>query len=249
MERIKAVIVDDEPAAITAIKALLLQLAPEIMVSGIAQDGLEAIRIITNVKPDLVFLDVNMPVLNGIQIMEKLGAVDFQVIFTTGSAAYALAALKLKAADYLLKPIDPAEFIIALDRAREQLKLRQQRPETPFTENTLQLPSQNEIFFLNESDISYITGMGSYCQVHTINGEKITVSRNIGQLEQKLSERLFFRSHNSYIINLTQVVKYVHKDGYFVEMKNGALIEVSRRSKDGLLKALSDRISPPAKRT
>lgn len=243
MNPIKAVIADDEPAAVAVIQTLLQQFADDVAIEGVARDGLDAVRLITKLKPQIVFLDVDMPVINGVQVMEKLAGIDMQVIFTTGSADYALKALKLKAADYLLKPIDPSEFIVAIDRAREQIIFRQERRP----EQRKQLPArlqfftQNEIIFLDETDISHIDGMGSYCQIFTINGEKITVSKNIGQIAQKLSPELFFRSHNSHIINLDFVSKFVHRDGYLVEMKNGSFIEVSRRSKDGLLEALSAR--------
>ena len=239
MNSIRAVIADDEPEAVNVIKALLAQFAPDIELTGIATDGLEAVKIITTTRPDIVFLDIDMPIVNGMQVMEKLAGIGFQVIFTTGSAAYALKALKIQATDYLLKPIDPAEFIVSVSRAREQLSLRLQRPQTG--NSRLQFPTQNEIVFLDEMEISHVTGMGSYSHIHTISGEKIMVSKNIGQIEQKLSPDLFFRSHNSHIVNLSFVSKYLHREGYFVEMKNGTLIEVSRRSKEGLLQALAER--------
>lgn len=240
MNTITALIVDDEPAAVAVVKTLLEQLEPDISIAGVAQDGLEAMQMITRLKPQIVFLDVNMPVIDGVQVMEKLAGQNCQVIFTTGTSEFAFKALKLKAADYLLKPIDPAEFVVAVSRAREQLHRTMPANESREKEPVkLQLPTMNEILFVAETEISHITGMGSYCQVNMINGEKVTISKNLGQMEAKLSLHLFFRSHNSHIINLDFVSKYTHKEGYFVEMKSGVVLEVSRRSKDALLEALT----------
>jgi two-component system LytT family response regulator len=146
----------------------------------------------------------------------------------------------MKAIDYLLKPIDPADFIMAVEQARNQIMLKQQR-NMPVLHGParIQLPAQNGIIFLDEDDIVHVMGMGSYCQVHTLNNEKILVSKNIGQIEEKLSPEQFFRCHNSHIINLAYVAIFLHKDGYVVEMKDGTRVDVSRRSKEKLLEVLA----------
>ncbi len=239
MKPIRAIIIDDELAAIKVLQALLRQFAPDVELLGIATDGLQAVQTINQHKPDLVFLDVDMPVMNGLQVMEIFPTNAFEVIFTTGSSEYAFKALKMKAIDYLLKPIDPAEFIMAVEGARKQLLLREK--ENPHANTRIQLPTQNGFIFLDEEDIIHVTGMGSYCQLHTVKNEKVTVSRNIGQMEQKLSPDHFFRCHNSHIINLDYVTRFLHKDGYLVEMENGALVDVSRRNKEKLLQTLADR--------
>lgn len=237
---LKAIIIDDEPAAITVITSLLEQFAPEIEIAGVARNGLNAVQLISGIKPDIIYLDVNMPVMNGLKVMEHFSTNDYQVIFTTGSADYAMKALKLNATDYLLKPIDPAEFIIATERARRQISLirSEGNARTPVR---LQFPTQNEIIYMDESDITHVTGMGSYCQIHNLSNEKVTVSKNIGQIEQKLSAQLFFRCHTSHLVNLDFITRFINREGYFVELKNGILVEVSRRSKEGLLAALASR--------
>jgi two-component system, LytTR family, response regulator len=237
MKAIRTVIVDDEPAAVNVIKALLRQFAPDLELAGVAENGLEAIKVITAARPNLIFLDVDMPVMNGLQVLEKLPEKNFAVIFTTGSSEYALKALKLNAIDYLLKPIDPADFMIAVEKAREHLSAN----TIDSTVTKIQLPAQNGIIYLNEADIMYVTGMGSYCQINTLKKEQIIISKNIGQLEVKLSTDKFFRCHNSYIVNLEYVSKFISRDGYSVEMNDGSIIEVSRRSKEKLLNRLSEK--------
>jgi len=239
MKPIKAVIVDDEPAAVEVIQMLLQEFAGDIALEGTARNGLEAIQLISRCKPDLVFLDVDMPVMNGFQVLEKFPGMHFEVIFTTGSSEHALKALKVKAIDYLLKPIDPADFILAVEQARNLVVLNRQKNTAGQASGRIQLPAQNGIIFLDEQDVVHILGMGSYCQVHTVKNEKILVSKNIGQIEEKLSSGHFFRCHNSHIINLDHVAKFLHKDGYVVEMKDGTLVDVSRRSKEKLLDALA----------
>lgn len=238
MNLIKAVIIDDEPAAVDVIRALIKEFALRIEVVGIATNGLEAIHLITQQHPDLLFLDVDMPIVNGLQVLEKFPGARFEVIFTTGSSEYALRALKLKAVDYLLKPIDPADFLLAIEKAKENINARQ---NTSGGMQKIQLPAQNGIIFIDDSDIIYVAGMGSYCQVNLLNKEKITVSKGIGQLEEKLSRNRFFRCHNSYIINLDYVTKFINKEGYAVEMQDGTQIDVSRRAKDGLLDMLREK--------
>jgi two-component system LytT family response regulator len=240
MKPIKTVIVDDEPAAVEVIQMLLQEFSEDIILEGTARNGLEAIQLISRCKPDLVFLDVDMPVMNGFQVLEKFPGMHFEVIFTTGSSEHALKALKVKAIDYLLKPIDPADFILAVEQARNLIEVSRQKGGGAAHNTTrIQLPAQNGIIYLDEEDVVHVEGMGSYCQVHTAKNEKILVSKNIGQIEEKLSPAHFFRCHNSHIINLAHVSKFLHKDGYVVEMKDGSLVDVSRRSKEKLLEALA----------
>lgn len=239
MKPIRTVIVDDEPAAVDVIQMLLQEFMTDIVLEGTAKNGLEAVQLISRIKPDLIFLDVDMPVMNGFQVLEKFPGAGFEVIFTTGSSEHALRALKVKAIDYLLKPIDPADFILAIEQARNKILLdRQKNSANSQGLARVQLPAQNGIIYLDEQEIVHITGMGSYCQVHTVKNEKILVSKNIGQMEEKLSPEHFFRCHNSHIINLDHVAKFLHKDGYVVEMKDGTPVDVSRRSKDKLLDVL-----------
>jgi two-component system LytT family response regulator len=239
VKQLKTIIIDDEPAAIQVIRSLISHYSKDLVVAEEVSNGLDAMMAITQHKPDIIFLDVDMPRMNGIQLMEKFPDHDFEVIFTTGSSSYALKALKLRAADYLLKPIDPADFILAVERARTQLQYKKDLGSAT-TRKKLQFPTNTDIVFLEETEISHVNGMGSYCQVFTTNKGSFIVSKNIGQVQEKLSARLFFRCHNSHIVQLQCIARFLSKDGFSVEMKDGTLVEVSRRSKDKLLQALSN---------
>lgn len=235
----RAIIIDDEPAAVDSIEELVSHLAPDIELVARAANGLEAMQQILQLEPDLIFLDVDLPFMNGLQVMEKIPSSTAEIIFTTGSASYALMALKLNAADYLVKPIDPADFLLAVSKVRSRLAARQQSC-VPVVKR-IQLPTQQAIIYLEEQEIVFVEGKGSYCQINTLGGEKITISKSIGQLEEKLSAVQFFRCHNSYLINLDYVTMFNSRDGQHVVLRDGLKAEVSRRSKELLLQRLAER--------
>ena len=238
MKHIRTIIIEDEPVAVDVLQQLASALAPDISVEGIASDGIAGMRMISELKPDLIFLDIDMPLLSGLAIIEKLSPKDSAIVFTTGSEAHALRAIKLDAVDYLLKPIDPADFVVAVDRVRSFLQ-RNREYAGILGPKRLQLPTQHGILYIEENNIMQVTGMGSYSQIITVDkNERIVISRNIGHIEQMLSGQ-FFRCHNSHIINLNYVKSFSTRDGYFVILKDNSTIEVSRRSKDKLLAALA----------
>lgn len=237
MKHIRVLIIDDEPAAIDVIKELC-NLEDDLLIEGTAINGVDAVKAIIKHKPDLIFLDVDMPLMNGMEVIEKLPGKDFEIIFTTGYSDYALKALKLEAVDYLLKPIDPGDFLVAIEKARNKLFVKF-FPDNERNFSRIQLPAHNGIIYLEMNNILHITGMGSYSEIFTVDSEeKITVSKNIGHLAEKLSVN-FFRCHNSHIINLNHVNRFISKDGFFVIMKNGSQVEVSRRNKESLLDKLA----------
>ncbi len=239
---IRTLIIDDEAASIAYIEGLIREFTPDLEVEGTASKGIEAVQLIMQHKPDLVFIDIDMPELNGLQVLEKVPYRDFAVIFTTGYSEYAVQAFRLQAVDYLLKSIDPSEFILAVERVRERLNLRQQASPPPSSALTsLQFPTKNGIVYLDETDIVYVDAMGAYSSISLLSSGKIIVSKNIGQLEAKLSPNQFFRCHHSHIIQLQYVSRFYKKDFFYVEMKTGASVEVSRRFKDTLLKILGNR--------
>lgn len=239
MNKVRAIIIDDEPAAVGLIRELILELTKDIVIVTEATNGVEAVHAIIEYKPELIFLDINMPLVNGIQVLEKMPQIDFAVIFTTGSPNYALKAIKFEAVDYLVKPIDPSDFILAVSKARRRIQQgKWNKPEK--NEAKIPLHSSNDISYIKEEDILYVAGMGSYSQVVTIQGEKITVSKSIGQMEERLSAGLFYRCHASYLVNLSQVSKFTTRDGPQLIMNDGSKVEVSRRNKDGLLKRLNE---------
>jgi two-component system LytT family response regulator len=224
---IRAVIADDEAAAIDYIKTLAKDLAKDVEIAGTATNGYEALQVITEQKPDLVFLDIEMP------------QRDFEVIFTTGYSKYALQAIKMQAADYLLKSIDPGEFVLAVARVREKLLYKRQIKDLKPGVSFVQFPTKKGYIYLEKDNIEYASGLGSYSHINLINKEQVVVIRSVGRLKDKLPDEKFFRCHNSHIINLDYVSEFVRQDVYYVIMKSNAQVEVSRRLKDDLLRELS----------
>jgi two-component system LytT family response regulator len=241
MKQLRAVIIDDEPAAIQVITELVAQLTEDVIIEDVAANGVEGIKKILAIKPDLVFLDIDMPLKNGLQMLDMLGTPEFELIFTTGSAAYAMQAVKLRAVDYLLKPIDPADMLIAIDKVRKVMELKMKRLPSDHSSRKLSFHTLQGVIYLEESEIIMVTGMGSYCMINTVSSEKITISKAIGQVEEILSADRFFRCHNSRIVNLDYITRFSSKGGYSVILKDGSSVEVSRRSKDKLLAVLSER--------
>ena len=199
MAQIRTVIIDDEPAAIDVIKELCRQLTTDVQIEGVAMNGIEAVKTIIHYKPDLVFLDVDMPLMNGIEVIEKLPEKSFKLIFTTGSSAYAFKAIKLEAVDYLLKPIDPADFLIAINKVRSKVAHQDLNPKRRMrllvkkgTENISKQVSEIA-FFYTENRIVYAFDK---------HGRKFLIDRNMNELETELDPSAFFRANRQYIINL-----------------------------------------------
>lgn len=238
---IRSVIADDETAAITYIKKLAEELAKDIEIVGSAANGYEALQVITEQKPDLVFLDIDMPGMSGLEILKKIPQRDFEVIFTTGYSKYALQAIKMQAADYLLKSIDPGEFVLAVARVRERLHYKHQTKSIKPGVSFVQFPTKKGYIYLEKDNIEYASGLGSYSHIHLVNKEQLVVIKSVGRLKDKLPDDKFFRCHNSNIINIDYVSEFVRQDVYYVIMKSGAQVEVSRRLKDDLLRELSSR--------
>lgn len=202
MSKIRAVIVDDEPAAIDVIKELSEQLTTDVQIVAIAMNGLDAMKAIIEHQPDLVFLDIDMPLMNGLEVMEKLPQKKFRIVFTTGSAAYAFKAIKLEAIDYLLKPIDPADFLLAIDKVRSFLAKNSPDKKMRLlirkgTEN-ISKPVEEIALFYTENRIVYVIDKA---------GKKFMIDKNMNELEAELDPAIFFRANRQYIINL-HFIKY-----------------------------------------
>jgi two-component system, LytTR family, response regulator len=239
MSKIKTIIVDDEPAALNAIHHLA-KLTTDVSVERTLTNGIDAIQAIIELKPDVIFLDINMPHLNGFDVIAKTPSFSAEVIFITGSEDFAIQAFRVDAVDYLLKPIDPVAFFVAMEKTRTRLKSKKEFFSQHPASKKIQLPTQDGILFLEEKNIIHVTSKGSYSLITPADVmlKKILASKNIGQFEQKLSGR-FFRCHNSHLINLDYVISFSTNCGTYVTMTNGDKIEVSRRNKAELLAKLS----------
>ena len=258
MKNLRAVIIDDEANARQALTNMLQFVAPEVVICGEAKNVDLGIELINTQKPNLVFLDIQMPGKTGFDLLSSFDKLDFGVIFTTAYQEYALKAFRFSAIDYLLKPIDPDELQEAVKKYKgmmgevdkKQLEILQEhlanptiiedKIRKPNLHQRIALPSAEGVHFINLSDIIQCESLGSYTKFNLINGQKIVVSKLLKEYEEILDNYHFFRVHQSNIINLEHIKRYVKGDGGQVWMIDNAEIEVSRRRKEEFLALLSD---------
>lgn len=246
MLKLRAIIVDDESDAIKNLKWEIDQFCEGIEVCETFTDPVEAISGINYLKPDCVFLDIEMPEMDGFQLLNKLAYKDFEIIFTTAYDHYALRAFKAEAIDYLLKPIDTDDLNNSIKRVRERKtghNLGKSIKEllvaySPKQSERLALNFSGKIKFVDLDDIIYCKSNGSYTEIY-LNDNKIEIlSKKIKEVEE-LTHDGFFRVHNSYLVNLNFVSEYVKTDGHYLLLKNGNTIPVSRSKRNGLLVKLN----------
>lgn len=241
----KAIIVDDEEKLVENLQMMLDKINEEIICVGTAHNVLEGIKLIHSLKPDVVFLDINMPQHSGFELLDAIGEKDFIVVFTTAHEEYAIQAIKHRAFDYLLKPIDLDDLKTCVQKIKLELDSKQNKKSENQKSNpsvlkskTIQIPIKEGSLLLKQEDIIHIQANGSYSIIHCVGGKKHTVTKNLKAMEEILDHELFFRCHNSFIINLNCVKKIFRSDGFSLEMEDGSVVEVSRAKKEELMKLL-----------
>lgn len=236
----RAIIIDDEAAGVNTLKLFLQRYAPQIKLVGSTVSPQQGIELIENYQPDLVFLDISMPTMNGFELLEQLQYKSFKLIFTTAHEEYALKALKLKAFDYLLKPIDADDFKDCIANLEHSTTKSNEETKSNHKFSILELQVKDGIIFLKQKDIVNINASGNYSEFILENNVKHLVSKSLKEYEALLDPSIFFRCHHSHIINLYKVEKFINHEGFFAKMSSGTLIDVSRKNKDLLLERLKD---------
>ena len=250
---IRCIIVDDEPYCCEALDTLLGRYCPALKVVDICHNGKSALDSIEEFKPQVVFLDIEMPQMNGFQMLEKINNIEFELIFTTSYDQFAIKAIRTSALDYLLKPIDREELQIAVHRAMERLQYPQpQQIEILFHKlgkgtgslNKIALPTMDGLQMICFDQIIHIQAEGNYSVLTLKDRQKITISRTLKETEEILEDYPFARVHHSHLVNLNEVEKYIKGEGGYLMMSNGSTIDVSRSRKEVLLTRLQpNRIS------
>jgi two-component system LytT family response regulator len=247
---IKALVVDDEKKARDILTGMLNAHCPQVNVIGQADSVSVAEELIRSTKPDLVFLDIEMPFGNGFDLLDRTRDLNFDVVFTTAFDHYAVKAIKFSAFDYLLKPIDVDELKIAVDRLIQNKK--DQNSFNGKIENLLSeikingkpkriaIPSLEGISIVNIDEIIRCEADTNYTRIYLINGEAILVSKTLKEYEDMLTEYHFIRVHHHNLINLNHVQKYIKGEGGYAIMSDGSSVEVSRRKKTEFLEKLSN---------
>jgi len=245
MEKITCVIIDDEPGNIITLSELLKEYCPEVVISGTASDPVKGLPLIKKIKPKLLFLDIEMPFGNAFDLLDKLGSVNFEVIFVTAFNHYAVRAFKYAALDYILKPVNIMDLKNAVLKAEEKLKVKSEntrislllenlKPENMSTPK-IALPVSGGLIFEEINNITHLTAEGSYTVVFVKGKKKQVISKNLKEYEDILPKEKFCRIHHSHIININCVKKYYAGHGSYVEMDDGTTIEVSVRKKGDFL--------------
>jgi two-component system, LytTR family, response regulator len=242
---INALIVDDEPKNIRILQGLLAECCPDVRITGEAVSAETAIPLIAEKHPDLVFLDIEMPHGNAFDLLDRIMPIDFEIIFITAFDAYTLKAFKYSALDYLLKPVSIDELRTAVLKAKERIRFKNinvQLQNLMFNINKpnssmqkIALPNNEGLVFVQLSEIIRFEAKGGYTYVHTTDNQKYISSRIIKEYEEILPAEIFYRVHNSHIINLNFVKKYHKGRGGLIEMSDNALIEVATRRKEEFL--------------
>ncbi|HAD12208.1 MAG TPA: DNA-binding response regulator [Saprospirales bacterium] len=237
----KSILIDDETDALEALHLLLMETCPEVVVAGKFTDPEKGLAAIQSVKPDLVFLDIEMPIMNGFQLLETLDTLDFALIFVTAYDQFAVKAFRYSAVDYLLKPVNPEDLRNAVDKAvdkhrlgRTQLELLKHHlnPQDARRFDRIALPSAQGYTFVELADVMYCESDSSYTKFFLENGDTYLISKTLGDVEEMLNGTDFFRIHKQYLVNMRHIRSYIRGDGGYVVMPNKVNIPVSRIKKE-----------------
>lgn len=239
-----AVIIDDEKHCRDVLQMLLERHCPEVTIDALCGDPEEALKVIERLQPQLVFLDVEMPGMNGFELLESCARRSFSVIFTTAYDQYAIKAIRHSALDFLLKPIDKDELVQSVQKALTQTAnsatkvdaLLQFLHQHVQPNERLALPTEDGLRMIPVKDITYCESAGGYTKVFMAQqGTPTLICRSLKEVEEALREKGFFRVHNSYLINLSYMHKYIKGDGGEIIMTDGKNIPVSRNRKQDFL--------------
>lgn len=244
---LKTLIIDDEADARKVLQFMLEQYCEDIEIVGEANGVVQGKKMIDQHQPDLVLLDVEMEDGTGFDLLQSFYSPVFKIIFTTAYDHFALDAIKHNALDYLLKPINPNELQRAVEKVKkiqmpwlnrrfaDWLEEKMNRPERKLT-----LPTSEGYEIVKLNNIVRLEADGNYCRLVQKDKSTLVITKTLKEFEQELPSKQFFRSHQSHIVNINFVKKYLRKDGGYILMENGDLVLVSRRKKEGFLEKLKE---------
>ncbi|HEX5112920.1 MAG TPA: LytTR family DNA-binding domain-containing protein [Saprospiraceae bacterium] len=244
---LKVLLIDDEQRATDALRLMIMKTIPEISEVIVCNDAREAAEKIHTYQPGLVFLDIQMPHLNGFEVLEKIPNKNFKIIFTTAYNEYAIQAIRYSAFDYLLKPVDMEELQAAVHRFLEGQEDYKQQYDllknimhninaSSTEEFRLALPTKEGVHFLLPADIIRCEALGNYTRFYVTSGKSYLISKTLGEYDTLLTPQHFIRTHKSHLVN-KKFISYIDHDGFAV-LKDNSKVEVSRRRKEEVMDAL-----------
>jgi two-component system LytT family response regulator len=246
---IRSIIVEDEKHSRETLRGMLDRYCKNVSILAEAENyrgGLEAIRIH---QPDVVFLDIQMPDGSGFRVLEELGEINFEIIFTTAFDQFAIKAIKYSALDYLLKPIDPDELVRAVKKVEDKLSHRQVNQNIQVLLDNIKskeaephkivLSTSEKIHIIETDQIIRCESDNYYTNFFLADGKKILVSKTLKENEQLLSDHNFIRPHKSHLVNVKYIKGFLRSDGGYIELTDGSRIPVSRRKREQIIEVIT----------
>jgi len=246
MKRISTFLVDDERDSLERLKRLIERHCPQLQIVGSAQDALQAPKLIEATRPQLLFLDIEMPSMDGFGILSAFPEPFFKVVFVTAYDDYAIKAIKYSALDYLLKPLQVAELTAAVEKVASSLETRDARlahftqewTSTPWPKRIV-MPSHRGYSIISVDSIVCLEAQsGGYVRLHLADGSSITATETLQHYERLLPVDQFFRTHRSYLVQLSRVKAFETGIGGLLKLDNGMQVPVSVRRKPALVKTI-----------
>ncbi|MEW2921036.1 MULTISPECIES: LytR/AlgR family response regulator transcription factor [Flavobacteriaceae] len=245
---LKVVIIEDEKHSRETLKSMLEEFCQDVKVIATASSVKEAVKVLSIYSPDVVFLDIELQPGLGFDVLEQIKEPSFEIIFTTAFEKYAIKAIKFSSLDYLLKPIDLVELQDAVEKARNQMDTNVYRQQIDTLMQSLSRGTSRQekiclattagMEFIAIDDIILCKADGSYTCFVLKNKKTLLVSKHLKEYENLLADQQFMRVHNSFLINLNEVKKYIKSDGGYIIMSNNMHVSISPRKKDDLIEAM-----------
>lgn len=236
MKTLKAIAIDDEPDALDVLEMLLSEHKDQVELIATSNSAVEGFKLIQKHQPDLVFLDIEMTEMTGLDLVEMIEERNFHLIFVTAYEHYALKALKAKADDYLLKPVNPIELEKTIKEIYQSFLISEK--DFNFEENKIALPSNDGYIFVEIQEIDHIEACDNYSYVFTSDGQKKLICRRLKQFDEALKNHGFLRVHRSFIVNTDRIESYSRADGGYLITKSDKTIYLPRRNKDEIIEVL-----------
>ncbi|HOY32713.1 MAG TPA: LytTR family DNA-binding domain-containing protein [Bacteroidales bacterium] len=246
---LRAIIIDDEKTSCDALSGLIKRYCDNITVVAQADGYKSGIKAIHEYKPDIVFLDIQMPDGSGFQVLEDVKEVDFEVIFTTAYDQYAIKAIKYSALDYLLKPIIPSDLVNALQKAEHKrnasemssnIKVLLENLKTKTTSKKIILSTSEKIHVVETDNIIRCESDDYYTRFFFSDGKTLLISKTLKETEQLLGELDFLRPHKSHLVNIKYIKGFLKNDGGYIQLSDGSKVPVSRRKKEKVIHTIQN---------